>query len=499
VNPDDPTASSRLHPATVYVGVVSAVAGSIVPVLVTAFVGAWTFTGFILFGAVIAAVISTIGNVVRYRSVSYRVTPDEIIIDEGVVEKTHRVIPFRRIQNLRVEQGLGHRLLKVATVQVETAGSSGPEARLVVIGVDEARGLRATVLRNEPGDANSENSVEPLSRLLRKVKLWELIAGGLTSQFSTLIIGVLGVLPLFFPQLDILPSYLFDPFDALEELPQRFGWQQNGILAIVLRETAFKSLVFIFGGLLIAMIGYVFLWFGFRLQTTQDMLTWEYGLFTRQSGGIPKKRVQLLKIEEPLFRRCVGLATLKADTGGDQSESSQDKTGRGVLLPILPSRELLPLVGNVLSIVSEPVWHRVSPLAVRRGTIKGYLALMLAMTLLCSFLGWYLLWAIALAPLIYFLNLMAYRHTGYSLDSHLFAYRRGWLNRSTRLVPVRHVQAAGIYQSPFDRRLGLASVLVDTTGQTHTGGMPLVRHLPVEEARSLVQQLLNPPRGRRRD
>ncbi|MGK0189696.1 MAG: membrane protein YdbS with pleckstrin-like domain, partial [Verrucomicrobiales bacterium] len=52
---------------------------------------------------------------------------------------------------------------------------------------------------------------------------------------------------------------------------------------------------------------------------------------------------------------------------------------------------------------------------------------------------------------------------------------------------------------PFDRRLGLASVLVDAAGQTHTGGMPTIRHLPLDEARELAHFLLAPQHGRRHD
>ena len=101
--------------------------------------------------------------------------------------------------------------------------------------------------------------------------------------------------------------------------------------------------------------------------------------------------------------------------------------------------------------------------------------------------------------MIYLINRKAYRFTGFSVDSHVFAFRKGWINRSTRYVPLGNIHLTTTYQSPFDRRLGLASLFIDTAGQTHTRGVPLVRHLPLHEARKLASYLLNPPRGLRKD
>jgi putative membrane protein len=78
---------------------------------------------------------------------------------------------------------------------------------------------------------------------------------------------------------------------------------------------------------------------------------------------------------------------------------------------------------------------------------------------------------------------------GYALSERYFCARRGWLGRSTHIVPINKIQAVEVSQSPFDRRLGLATLSVDTAGQAYTGGGPQINNLPLDEARAVAGAL----------
>jgi len=56
-------------------------------------------------------------------------------------------------------------------------------------------------------------------------------------------------------------------------------------------------------------------------------------------------------------------------------------------------------------------------------------------------------------------------------------------------VTVRSVQTVTIRRTPFDRRHGLATLKIDTAGQTYTGGGPRIEHLPEAEAWELARSL----------
>jgi putative membrane protein len=202
-----------------------------------------------------------------------------------------------------------------------------------------------------------------------------------------------------------------------------------------------------------------------------------------------------LKIEEKLFRRLFGLVTLRVDTSGSHREHRDDNSGRDVLLPItrrsavdglltafFPDFDAGPMEGAE--------WRRVSRLAIRRGTIKGAIVCALAAAILFGASRRIAaLWPLALGPLVYFISVANYRNLGYALSERYFCARRGWAGRSTSIVPINKIQAVEVSQSPFDRRLGLATLSVDTAGQAYTGGGPHISNLPFDEARAVAGAL----------
>ena len=205
---------------------------------------------------------------------------------------------------------------------------------------------------------------------IRTVPTRELILAGLSSQVVAMIGAAIGLLPYLFPSLDFLSQIFLMPFDHVDETLSKWtNYQPDGIVGFVLNENFGKALLFIGGGLMMSVGSYLLLWHGFRLERSEDALTWNYGLLTKRTGGVPRKRIQLLKIEQPLLRRFLGLATLKVDTAGDQAESQEDKSGRGVLMPILPEQELASLCHEVFpdAHVEQRAWKKLSPLAIRRG------------------------------------------------------------------------------------------------------------------------------------
>jgi putative membrane protein len=163
-----------------------------------------------------------------------------------------------------------------------------------------------------------------------------------------------------------------------------------------------------------------------------------------------------------------------------------------VLLPLVRRAEveqLLPVCFPDLAGESAE-WRQVSRLAIRRATLKvAVLSLLGVVAWWFRAPGWWALAPLLAIPLSYAINLQSYRHLGYALSERYLRLRRGWLGRTTHIVPVAKVQAVELRQTPFDRRLGLASLYVDTAGQAYTGGGPRLGNLPLAEAQALAQTL----------
>ncbi len=69
-----------------------------------------------------------------YRSISYELKEDEIVVYKGIITRSVKVVPYRTVTNLHLVRGPIDRILGIGTLRVETAGYSGqasPEAQLV--------------------------------------------------------------------------------------------------------------------------------------------------------------------------------------------------------------------------------------------------------------------------------------------------------------------------------------------------------------------------------
>ena len=96
---------------------------------------------------------------------------------------------------------------------------------------------------------------------------------------------------------------------------------------------------------------------------------------------------------------------------------------------------------------------------------------------------------LALLPLLVVRAKVWARHAGYSVGDGLVAVREGWLDRRWRFCETRKLQALSLVRSPFDRRHGMATLLLDTAGASPMEPPLRIRYLPEAEARAVHDQL----------
>jgi putative membrane protein len=488
----------RLHPLTLFFAIWEAVRRVLIPFIIIFLLRRERGQEVYVLMAFFFVGLPTAFAVIKYFTFTYRITRGELITKHGILGRTQRHIPLNRVQDIRVEQRPLHRIFRVAEVHIETAGGKGPEASLSVLSRAEADRLRAAVFEQIARAKGVDTEVRSLpAEVICKLSVPDLMLAGITSNqtASTLAILVVawGLVDDFVGQEAYQRWIERTAQNAAEwvEHAGQSGWIVFGVGALLL----------IVAGVLFSMVGSVLMFYGFTLSRNGEDLHRSYGLLTRRSSSLPRRRIQVLKIEETILRRLFKLATIRADTAGSRNpQGEQDSGGRDVLVPIVLRRkiaELLPVFFPDLENGSED-WRKVSRRAIRRGTVKG--------AALCAFVAailftvqdkWLALWPLAFLPLVYFVNVLNYRHLGYLHGERYFRTRRGWLRRSTHIVPIRNLQVVVLRQTPFDRRHKVASVMVDTAGQAYTGGSPKVGNVPAEEALALARSLARQAAGTR--
>lgn len=451
-------------------------------------------------------------SIIAYLRFRYRLTDENLLITHGIMVRRRRVIPRSRIQNVDLRAGLLQQVLGTTTARIETAGGRGTEALLHVVSKAEGSRLRRVLVESRqeraslaevppewrerrageaqpivpPGDAGDaeaasdrvaivgdrlagERASEP--GWVYRVGLIDLIIAGATSNRAGVLVGAL-----------LGGDYMFDfmPTDWLLRRFLRPELVEPGAAVDSLVETAshdvgaFITVLFVLGiafavaGWGLSVAASVARFFDFTLRWQGDELQVSYGLFTRQEKSLRRARVQNVQVEEPILRRWLGLASLRLQTAGygpGVKASERVET----LAPILRRGELGDYLSSVLPglVWDEIEWRPSHPRSRRRLFMRRALVVVVATGVLALNIGMPgLFLLLGLAP-AWILARAHYRHLGHARAGDYVLVREGLWTRRTFIVPIRRIQALHLRQSPFQRRLGLGTLSIETAGNPY--------------------------------
>ncbi|MCK4537273.1 MAG: PH domain-containing protein [Candidatus Krumholzibacteria bacterium] len=100
------------------------------------------FSGF-LAAALLFWIPSMALSVPYYKSLSYEIQDDEVIVRVGIVTKSVKHVPYRTVTNITVNRGLFDRFLfNLGTLNIQTAGMSGSTgAEESLVGLTDVQGV----------------------------------------------------------------------------------------------------------------------------------------------------------------------------------------------------------------------------------------------------------------------------------------------------------------------------------------------------------------------
>jgi putative membrane protein len=493
------TASDRrFHPASPVFELIEGLKQFLVPLAILLFTGSGDRNEFI--SMAIVALIA-LRSIIAYFTYRFRIDDAGVEIRSGVIFRSVRNIPFDRIQNVSLKQSIVHRIFGVADVELESAGGLRAEGRMRVLSLDDAHALEATVRERGrratpaashvsqsagggavPGAGTPVAETVPPQTLLA-LEMPELLRLGLANNRALIGIAVAlaGVLQFnsSFDWVDRLTQVFANVFGFSGELR---GGQL--VFAVVL----FAVLVLVVGALA-SMAITAARYHEFVLTDDGRRLRVERGLFTRLRAALQRRRIQAFTIDEGLMHRFVSRRSLRVDSVGaarDQERSLRD------LVPIAEPAKIDAIVAHLLAPrASWPVtsWHSLHPRAWRREFVRPVMwSLLLSVGATLWFGQWGLAF-LALIPIGYVRARIWARYAAYAEENGVIAVREGWLRRTWRFAEVRKLQVLAVTESPFDRRLGMATLHLDTAGAASDTLALRIRYLPAADAHALRDRL----------
>jgi putative membrane protein len=353
-------------------------------------------SGFLL--AAIGAAVVVAGLVAGFSYLGWRRytfwfdADGDLRIDQGVLTRTQTRVQLSRLQAVDVAQPLLARLVGLAEVRVDVAGTGESGARISFLTLADARALRSEVMARAAGVAVEAGEapeqvlhVVPTPVLVKAL----LLRGSTVAAFVVTVVLVAGLV---------------------------IAEGASGLILLVL-----------VGGVpLFSVVGEFTRFFDFTVAVSPDGLRLRSGLLQTTAQTVPPGRVHALGLVEPWLWRRFGWVRVEVTLAATGAEDGAESAS-GVLLPVGTRAEAHAIIERLMpgALSEDPDW-RSAPLTAR--------------------------WR---APL-------QYRRLAVARTSTALLTRSGWLTWRTTWVPHGRTQSVTLRQGPWQRRLGLATVRVDT-------------------------------------
>jgi putative membrane protein len=425
----------------------------------------------VLLGVVLIALFSVVWGVLSWRATTYRVSGGAFHLKQGVLQKSERSLPLERIQSVDTVQGVVQRVFGVVGVRIEAAGGGGePEISLSALSHPAAGALREELTKSTRG-VPTEAPQEPA--ILRRLAVRDLLLAGVTSG-----------------QIGVAASVVFGVWQAVERVLPRDFAQRLSEAYFPRTVSAFLLLLLAFAlfSWVLAILGTVFAHAGFTLSRSPDgkYLHIRRGLLERHESTVPLARIQAVRVVEGVLRQPFGLAALRVESAGFGAERGVSTT----LFPLLPRREVGRFLRIAVPEFATPL-DNLEPLsghARRRYVFRSVLpVLVLAAPYAVLFFPWGLAGLLLVLPAALY-GLLRYRAAGQGLDDDRLVLRFRRLARTTVVAPRGRLQSRGYSVSPFQRRVGLATLKIEVASGSNGTAFRLV-DTEAKVAEGLVEAL----------
>jgi putative membrane protein len=470
-------ADRRLHPATLFIRFLKKAPQFVLGLPAVIGFSSKAGIGYILLIAAAGAAVSFGAALLSWLRFRYGVGECDIVIESGVFHRQRRIIPFDRVQDIDIEQGLLARLFETAKVRIETGGAAKNEGDLDAVSLGEAHRIR-DIIRHAAHGAPLSEAEQPAVKepLLFEMPLRRLLLAGLFN-FSLIYLAAIGgafqyLQPLFERNVIDVKAWI---------APAR-----ESAAAVKLAATLALVALVLFLGVLTGIVRTVTRDYRFRLARTRAGFRRQRGLLTLSEAVIPLRRVQLAILGTGWLRKRFGWFSLDFQTLG----ADVQKSGYQPAAPFGRMDEIMPILAEagMDELPAPESYVRVSVLSIPRRCLSILVPLALAGGMVSLFRPFALLLIVPLLMIGLVIALQWRRHR-YALTSGSLHIAEGIFLQRLWIIPFEKAQTISVTRSPLQRQFGLASLTVDTAGASLMS-YPVIRDLEAGVADALAKRLL---------
>lgn len=450
--------------------------------------GAWAFISrapiLAAFTALALALIGIGLLIAAWLRFRYRVSSDAVQLQQGVFTRHRLTLQFQRIQNIRIERPPYLRVFGLARLSIESAGSASQEVHLPGIPEAMAEQLRDQALAGNvgSGEASQGESNDPAPPPEYKVLLTrrprDIVVYGISSPIilwgAVVISSILGLATQRLgPEEN--DNGNAEQLEALIPDGMAIAWVVGPFLVSVVLLLVAMSIV-------MALIRY----HGYRLECDEDRYRLHSGLLTRREQMVRHHKIQHLHLAQNLVARFFRRRHLNCYQIGSMGAELPDGSGNSLVAPALTMAEQHAMVSRLCPglDLNNLIFTPVSP---RYMLPKGifWFTIWLGLLILAAAGALPVLAVLVLAPVLAGLIWRNWKRQGWAMEGDYLVLRGGLFGCHYTLFSGFRGQKLRLYQSPLQRRVGLANLLVRLSS-----GQFVIPYIRYEQGQQLLDRLV---------
>jgi putative membrane protein len=410
--------------------------------------------------AAIFLVFTVIGSLLKFFYFRFYIEDEKLLIKKGWLRKETKVIPLEKIQSVHIEQGPVHQLFNIVKLSVDTAGSRKAEATIDAIHLSMAEALREQLVGDKLQDtgepAAGPVSHQPLIQLTDKDLLKLSISANHLEAFFLLLSFAFGL----YSNLKDIDNNLFSGLEDF--LPGHAIYPILFLIIAILLITILVSTARIF-----------FKYYNFTVTTTGKGFRVKSGLFNVKERLVATHKIQFVSWKANWIRKLLGLWLLEYHI----ASTDEAKLNLKMHLPVTQTGYIPLLVQGYYpppDIAGQPPVHMHPSFITRRFLLFGLLPAAAIIALLWLAVESYALFFVFYPLLVGLVAWCAQRKFRlWALDDVLYI-KKGIFGEERILLLWHKTQSIHLQQSIYQRRKGLANLVIETAGGTiHLYFIPL--------------------------
>lgn len=423
----------------------------------------------LIYGFAALVILSALLNFYFFQ---YRLSNQHIEIRSGVFSKKYVDLPFSRIQNIELSEPLYYRPFGYCCLQLDTAGSTKQEAKVVALKKQFAQQLKLEILASHQHNLPQQNLTHQDQKgleskveksdsddeiVMDRRNLDDLVIHGLTNNRVWIFLG--GLAPFMEKIASRISDFLLtfginvEHYFAFEGMS---AWQIASTFV-----TMFLMVMLVIS--IFSVLGSIIAFHDFTLSKIGDRYIRRSGLFTRNEVSMRLSRLQMIVKQQDWLDVLLRRINLKFEQANANTQNTQPgQLSNKIIVPSVTIKECESLINDAYpnNQLFNIAFNRIS---------KRYLLRNIGLFLVPIwgiFIGFFIYhdkptaiaYSAGIALFIAGLMVMRYLRWGYAIDDNFIYVRKGCLGVDYYCFPIYKIQQTMLKQSWFLKRRQLCSL-----------------------------------------